>query len=307
MFNMLLKGALKLRGKAMMKFQKSRALTSETLASLSSTALTGAQEFSQYEMRLPSHQNAIELIPGWSSAFPFELGLKAGNIPLFADIRILNALKAYGAIRDKTILEVGPLEAMHTHILNQCRPARIDAIEANKLCFLRCLVTKDILKLDRANFYLGDIQSWLHETETVYDLAIASGVLYHMQDPADFLSLISARSNAIFIWTHFFDEQAMPTSDLRLLPFSGRVETRDVDGLKLHYHERTYSNANTNASFCGGMKDKHYWMRKDENLLLLAHFGFTEIVELEVDLDHPGGPCFSVFARKQDKAVSPET
>ncbi|WP_339756199.1 class I SAM-dependent methyltransferase [uncultured Hoeflea sp.] len=262
------------------------------------------EQFKQYEMRLPSHQNAIDLLPGWSSAFAPELGLKAGPIPLFGDQRILAALDSYGSIEGKTILEVGPLEGMHTSILNAGDPARIDAIEANKHCYLRCLVTKEILKLNRANFYLGDIGKWLDETGTVYDLTIASGVLYHMHDPADFLKKIAARSNALFIWTHFYDEAAMPPSDLRNLPFSGKVEVRDLDGLKLHYHERSYQHANTNASFCGGMRDRHYWMRKDEILSLLTHFGYVDIVELNVNLDHAGGPCVSVFAKKRREEAS---
>lgn len=255
-------------------------------------------------MRLPTYQNAIDLLPGWSSAFPGSLGLSAGNIPLFADERILSALDSFGSIEGKTVLEVGPLEGMHTYILNGRRPARIDAVEANKQCYLRCLVTKEILKLTHANFYLGDIRSWLSETETVYDLAIASGVLYHMDDPAEFLKKIAARSNAIFIWTHFYDEDAMPPSDLRNLPFSGKVEIRYLDGLELHYHERSYHHANTNASFCGGMQDKHYWMRKSEIMSLLSHYGYVDIVELDVNLNHAGGPCISVFARKRPQAAS---
>ena len=266
--------------------------------------ISAAEEFTQYEMRLPTHQNAIDLLPGWSSAFPSNLGLSAGNIPLFADERILAALESYGSIEGKSVLEVGPLEGMHTYILNGRKPARIDAVEANKQCYLRCLVTKEILKLNRANFYLGDIRSWLSETETVYDLAIASGVLYHMDDPAEFLKKIAARSNAIFIWTHFYDEEAMPPSDLRNLPFSGKVEIRYLDGMELHYHERSYQQANTNASFCGGMRDKHYWMRKAEILSLLSHYGYVDIVELDVNLNHAGGPCISVFARKSPQTAS---
>ena len=261
-------------------------------------------QFSQYEMRLPTHQNAIDLLPGWSSAFPSKLGLAAGKLPLLWDPRIRAALEAYGPIKGKTILEVGPLEGMHTYMLNGHNPARIDAIEANKQCFLRCLVTKEILKLNNANFYLGDIKSWLEETDTVYDLAIASGVLYHMDDPAWFLTKIAARSNAIFIWTHFYDEVAMPVSDIRHVAFTGNVEIRDYDGLKLHYHERSYHSANANASFCGGMKDRHYWMRKDEILLLLKHFGYADVVELDVNPDHAGGPCISIFARKSPEAAS---
>ncbi|MFK3690699.1 class I SAM-dependent methyltransferase [Agrobacterium tumefaciens] len=253
--------------------------------------------FRQFEMRLPHHQNAIDALPGWSSAFPLR-ELKAGNIPLFQDGRILAALKSYGSLEGAEVLEVGPLEGMHTYILNKQRPANIDAIEANQFCFLRCLVTKEILKLDRASFYLGDIQRWLEETEKKYDFALASGVLYHMADPGQFLQNLSKRAEALFLWTHFFDDQAMPPSDPRRRPFSGKVERRSISGIDLHYHERSYQNADRDASFCGGMKDRHYWLEKEEILTLLDRLGYSTIEVQTIDDNHSGGPCFSVFARK---------
>lgn len=253
--------------------------------------------FAQYETRSPHHQNAIDALPGWSSSFPFP-GLTAGDIPLFQDGRISGAIEAYGPLSGAEVLEVGPLEGMHTFILNKKRPFNIDAIEANQSCFLRCLVTKEILKLDRVSFYLGDIQKWLQETEKTYDFALASGVLYHMPDPGEFLRLLSQRAKAVFIWTHFFDEEAMPPSDLRRQPFTGKTELRSVAGLDLHYHERSYQHAEQNASFCGGMKDRHFWLEKKDILTLLKRLGYSTIEIQAIDYDHPGGPCISVFARK---------
>lgn len=255
------------------------------------------QVFSQYEMSLPAHQNAINALPGWNSSFPGG-DFSAGNHPLHADGRIIEAVRAYGSLENKLVLEIGPLEGMHTYMLNQERPARIDAIEANRLCFLRCLVTKEILQLDRARFYLGNIQPWLEKEETVYDFALASGVLYHLPDPANFLLQLSRKAEAVFIWTHFFHDEAMPSGDVRRNPFSGRVETRTVEGLPVRYYERSYQHAQANASFCGGMKDRHYWMHRDDILSLLQRVGYRSIEIQAEELAHSGGPCFSIFARK---------
>lgn len=248
-------------------------------------------------MRMPHHQNAIDALPGWSSYFPVP-DLQAGTIPLFQDDRILTALKAFGSLEGTEILEVGPLEAMHTYILNKERPANIDAIEANQSCFLRCLVTKEILRLDRATFLLGDIQKWLQYTHKTYDFALASGVLYHMPDPGQFLQLLAKRAKAVFLWTHYFDEEAMPSDDVRRRPFSGRVEVRSIAGIDLRYHERSYQHADQNASFCGGMKDRHFWLERDQILSLLEQLGFTSIQVQATDNEHPGGPCFSIFAKQ---------
>ena len=269
----------------------------KTLAPRPSDISVGAI-FDQYEFKKPSHQNAIDALPGWNSAFPPVFGLEAGKHHLYVDGRIDWALEAYGSIEDKTVLEVGPLEGMHTYMLNLRRPARIDAVEANRLCFLRCLLTRQIMNIDRANFLLGDIQEWLGADETRYDLAIASGVLYHMAEPGEFLRRLSLQSDALFIWTHFFLDEAMPVGDVRRLPFSGKMETRMIDGLPVRHYERSYQHANANASFCGGMKDRHYWLHRDDIISLLKQLGYNEISIHNEQLDHSGGPCFSLFARK---------
>ncbi len=255
--------------------------------------------FNQYERSVPAHQNAIDALKGWNSAFPKELGLEAGDHHLYADDRIAWAIKTHGSIKNANILEVGPMEGMHTYMLNRQRPARIDAIEANRLCFLRCLVTRQILDIDRSIFRLGDIEHWLREHEETYDLGIASGVLYHMVDPAGLLELLALRCKSVFLWTHFFLDEAMPPGDVRRTPFSGKMEMREIAGMKVRYYERGYQHANTNASFCGGMKDKHFWMHRDDILALLQRLGFTEITIRDENLTHTGGPSFSLLANKR--------
>lgn len=258
--------------------------------------------FDQYEQGKPDPQNAIDALPGWSSAFPKNFNLKAGNHHLYADDRISWALKTFGSIEGKKVLEVGPLEGMHTYMLDRQKPARIDAIEANRLCFLRCLLTRQILDIKTASFLLGDIQAWLAEHEEVYDFALASGVLYHMADPGEFLKRLASRTKAVFIWTHFFLDEAMPKGDVRLHPFTGKVETRMIEGVPVRYYERSYQHANSNASFCGGMKDRHFWMHRDDILTLLEKLGYSDIVIRDQDFSHAGGPCFSLLARKASPA-----
>src|SRR5687767_6130168 len=116
---------------------------------------TAESSFDQYERKRPGHQNAIDALPGWNSAFPDFCNLTAGAHHLYADGRIAWALERFGSVEGKTVLEVGPLEGMHTYMLNLGRPARIDAVEANRLCFLRCLVADQVLNIDRASFLLG--------------------------------------------------------------------------------------------------------------------------------------------------------
>src|ERR1019366_3439941 len=73
------------------------------------------------------------------------------------------------------------------------------AVEANKEAFLRCLVLKNLFNL-RATFLLGDFVSHL-EGSLRYDLIYASGILYHLTDPAEFLVNCASRCDHLFIWS----------------------------------------------------------------------------------------------------------
>ena len=76
--------------------------------------------FEGYVHAAPSSQNAVDLFAGeWSSAFPEHAGVQAGPIPLGADDRILLLNDAFGSIDGWSVLELGPLEGMHTYMLEQ--------------------------------------------------------------------------------------------------------------------------------------------------------------------------------------------
>jgi len=71
--------------------------------------------FEGYVHAAPSSQNAVDLFAGeWSSAFPEHAGVQAGPIPLGADDRIRLLNEAFGSINGWSVLELGPLEGMHT-------------------------------------------------------------------------------------------------------------------------------------------------------------------------------------------------
>ena len=82
----------------------------------------------------------------------------------------------------------------------------IFVIEANTIGYLKCLITKEIMELKRSRFLLGDFVTYLKSTGESFDAGIASGVLYHMQNPVELIHLISRKTNKIVLWTHYYDE-----------------------------------------------------------------------------------------------------
>ncbi len=252
----------------------------------------------EYVTGLPSAQHAIDALPGWNQALPPHLGVTAGQGAFYADPRILWAIEQMGGVAGRTVLELGPLEASHTWLLEQHGPASIDAIEANKLSFLRCLVVKELLGLRTARFHLGDFVEYLDRTEVRYDVIVASGVLYHMQDPVHLIRAMARRSDALYLWTHYASDLAMPEKDPRRGAMVGEVEVHDVEGLPVRLHKRSYMGAWKSKSFCGGMHDIHRWIERDDILALLGHLGFTDVRVAHDEPAHLYGPSFSVFARR---------
>jgi hypothetical protein len=97
-----------------------------------------------YEFSSPSPQNAVNLLTGWTHAFPPEFGAVAGPGAMYDDPRIHWAVEKFGSLEGKRLAELGPLEGSHTYMLERAGAHRIDAIEANKGAFLRCLVAKEV-------------------------------------------------------------------------------------------------------------------------------------------------------------------
>jgi hypothetical protein len=274
-----------------------RAMRAPAMPRGASEQPNGADVLDRYVAGMPSKQNAIDAVPGWIGAMPPETGLVAGKAFLYADTRIAWLSRQYD-FRDKSILELGPLEGFHSYMLDRAGAASVDAIEANALAFMRCLVTKEVLGLNSAHFHLGDFTKWLEQTDKVYDLLIASGVLYHSDDPVRLLELIGHRTDALYLWTHYFDDASMPKGDLRRVPFSEAVETRTVHGVTVRLHERSYYKAWRDPSFCGGPKDRHFWLDRADILGLLAAFGFNHVEIAHEEPAHINGPSFSVFAQR---------
>ena len=252
----------------------------------------------EYVDSFPTPQNAVDAVAGWNTALPPAAGASAGETAFYLDPRILWCIERFGDLAGRRILELGPLEASHTYLMSQHNPEVIHAIEANKLSFMRCLVAKELLGLERARFMLGDFQKWLEQREDRYDLVVASGVLYHMRNPARLIELISRRTDAVYLWTHYYSDELMPEGDHRRGAFTGRVEAQEVAGITVRLHERSYHQAWRHKNFCGGMHDTHVWMEKPDIVGLLQAYGFDTVEIAHEWLDHPQGPCMSVFARR---------
>jgi len=280
---------------ALRSFYVSRARVQNMLAHRRSPF--GAAKF---EQRSPSHANAIEIFAGrWATDLSqLDPTWQGGGAMLAADNRPLLAAQYLGKenrLDGMSVLELGPLEAMHTHRLEQLGAARILAIESNVEAYLKCLIVKEALRMTHSSFMLGDFNLYLQDTPERFDLVFACGVLYHMEDPLRLIRGIARATDKCFIWTHYFDERLT----------KGRTPlTVAADGFSATYYRASYLDR-AQPGFWGGNKPSASWMTRKDILAAFRHYGMDEIDIIDEDEAAPHGATICFVATRSGAAGQP--
>jgi Protein of unknown function (DUF1698) len=256
---------------------------------------------SPYATKAPSAQQTLDLFRGkWASRMPAAMGsTEAGEAALFEDPRIAWAVEGLAKlgtdIGKSTVLEVGPLEGGHTYQLARVGARSVTAVEAHPEAYLKCLVLKELLGMERVNFLYGDAVSFLRSIGHTYDVGFASGFLYHMANPVEFIELLCRRTQAVFLWTVYWDPAFNLANPGRPAGTAG-VAKASHGGFSHTLHRHDYGDNLSYGQFWGGPEAHSNWMERDEILGAFAHFGFSrQIAELEAN---PYGSALRVVATR---------
>lgn len=222
------------------------------------------------------------------------MNIAAGDLPHFDyDLRV-DTVSAIYNLAGKSVLELGPLEAYQTRKLCLAGASLVTAVEGNDISFLKCLIVKEIFGIN-AEFLHGDFTEFLKSSERTFDVIWASGVLYHQTDPLLLLKLMCDRASAIYVWSHYWDEQNLGSHPHAFVP--DEDITRRLDGFAARYHARTYGGANFRGFSGGSGHSYHYWMERSEILRFIEQQGFSIRLD-QHQLDAPPGPAMTVFATR---------
>jgi hypothetical protein len=254
----------------------------------------------RYVMNQPSNQNVLDLFQGeWSSHIPnqFNLIAQPGSAGLFEDSRVTWAQEVFGRFTNWKILELGPLEGGHSYMFQNMGAQQVISIEANTRAFLKCLCIKEIFKLDKVEFRLGDFVPFLKQDNSRYDLVFACGVLYHMEEPIELLKTISKVTDKTLIWTHYYDENIISNRADLVHKFND-FSSFEYEGVSYEGSTQSYKEALEWSGFCGGPKPVSKWLTRTSIIKALKQFGFTDL-KINFDApDHPNGPAFAICASK---------
>lgn len=162
------------------------------------------------------------------------------------------------------------------------------------MAFLKCLVTKELMELDRCSFLCGDVLEYLRAGQEQFDVCIASGVLYHMVEPVRLLDLISKRAAQLIVWTHVYAEEALEHSALanRLGPGEGNIYA----GFHHHLFRHSYERDNRFAAFWGGTSPYSNWLSREDLMRALDHFGWSNVQVAFDEPRHVNGPALALVA-----------
>jgi hypothetical protein len=306
------------------------------IAGRAKSAIVGITRLSiddQFVTRPPSPQHALDIFKGeWLSALPSPLErCEAGALPLFGDPRLQWAVDRLGGVQGAHVLELGPLEGGHTWMLEQMGAASVIAVEASTRAYLKCLTVKELTGMTRARFLCGDSVGYLRERGEAamaaaagsvaaaasasatagapaaasaqsnnagrFDVAVASGILYHLTNPVELLAQLAAHADRLFLWTRYFDDEMVkrrPKLAARFAP--PRLTTHAGFAHALHpYH---YRSTRFGRSFSGGTASHAAWLTRDTILSALRAFGFDRIETSFEEPDHENGPAFALVATR---------
>jgi SAM-dependent methyltransferase len=203
----------------------------------------------------------------------------------------------------KRVLELGPFEGYQTFLIDKLGASEITSVEGNNINFLKCLCLKEVYGI-RAKFKHGDILAEL-KTPGTYDVLWASGVLYHMQDPIEFIESACRKADHIYIWTHFHDAAVIDAKadEFHKGLFRNQFNrTVEYQGRMITLHCRTYGIENYENNIPlyweGAPKDSTYWLSLPD-LHYLFQVNEFDVTDIEYIGDLDGMPVASFKASRR--------
>ncbi|WP_404421146.1 hypothetical protein [Nibricoccus sp. IMCC34717] len=218
-----------------------------------------------YTRAEPSAERTLGLFEGrWACAVPVN-GVLLGNpngAQAFNDPRVhwfLDGMREASIVAAETdLLEFGPLEGAHTYQLAKAGFRSITSIEANPEAYLKCLVVKETLGIERVNFLYGESTRYLQSTDRQFHVGFASGILYHMVDPIGFLRLVAGRCRVLFLWTVCWEREFMAKNQ----EFGANFDPPIISESGIELYRNNYG-SDQKDQFWGGGEVYSHWLTVD--------------------------------------------
>ncbi len=223
------------------------------------------------------HLPAFGVVRDWITSYQIDGQAVGGTVDLTRDQRFHAWLETGVKIEGRRVLELGSLEGAHTAMLCRAKARQVVGVEGRAENFVKCCIVKNVLSLDRATFVFDDIANVTPAVYGRFDVALASGVLYHLADPLRVIRQLFELAPVVMIWTHIATEHYPRGRTATLMdgdrPFRGKW-----------YREP--------KSLLAGLDRKSFWPYLPDLRRMFTDAGFRRIDELAVDENHSQGAAW---------------
>jgi SAM-dependent methyltransferase len=224
---------------------------------------------------LPFTSHRIQLADGLST---MERGVDAS-----VDIRTdLVVDRLGGSMAGATVLDLGCLEGGFSIEFARRGARRVVGIEAREVSVRRCQLAREILRLDNVEFKVADIVAELEGPRQSFDVVFASGIIYHLARPAEFLRLVrSACTRFAVIDTHV----AHP--DVVNRDCSPEIVTHESGGstyrgrLLREFPETTTAAERARLLWASWDNSTSFWPLEEDLVRMLIAAGFGEVTKID--------------------------
>jgi len=246
-------------------------------------------DYSDWRHRFNSddeRENAFQIYDNWVTSFHFDGREYGAPKPLVTDHspEIAQLNEAF-PLKGARVLELGPLEGGRTKQMANLGASLIVGVESNPEAFSKCCLVKSVFGLDSARFVFGDFNAFMEKDgprkTPQYDICVASGVLYHMEDPLHAIDLMAASAPAVYVWTCVASERA-PTGEW--------IDLKDREG-RIYRGRRNYYRT---TEHLGGIHPSAVWLSEEDCLRAFQDRG-CEIQRLGGE-EHPNGRVIAFIA-----------
>ncbi|MEK6282012.1 MAG: methyltransferase domain-containing protein [Acidobacteriota bacterium] len=163
--------------------------------------------------------------------------------------------------------------------------ATVLGIEARAADLEKAALLKEHFGLSGMELLCADVKDLTVERFGTFDVVLALGILYHIDEPVQWLrQLAGATRGVLIIDSHFApaDEASFKQIDHRFATMLGGLEKTEVGGW--NYEGRWYTEYDDNADrekqlWASYSNPKSFWLTKESLLLALMRSGFDLVFE----------------------------
>lgn len=239
-----------------------------------------------------SIESMFSTMGGWTTQFEINGKKVGGDVEVLTiDPRLYWQMEQIGGIKDKRILELGPMEAAHTKMMIEAGAKEVIAVEGISDCFLRCLIVKEAFQLTNAKFIFGDFCRYIKNySGEKFDVISAAGVLYHQSNPAQLIYDMSRITDKVFVWSHVAGKKRKGYSSKEVMVKANGIEYRGLDR-DWRVLRKTFDR------YCASLNDFAVWLYPEEMLRCFKDAGF-ENINIQECPPNPNGDCLLFIATK---------